>query len=960
MDNAEANNNPAAAAAATQAGSAAPEPQQAATPEHDGAASAGQAADTPADDSAADAAATPAAVNDTDAATRAATQLPINGLAITNADELTQLARAALSQGQASLFNSDGTPLDPAAQAAAVSAALNAFPGTAGLNLTGLLAQSPAGVLNPAALQNPANALAMDSNALNALLLSINPTSGTLNLAGQFGGQNSGLSLSMLGDVSSFGGAAAAGAGGLGYNTAVGMSNISNAGAMGLAGGDIDEDAPVGKGNTSSGNKQLSSRYRGVCWNKKNKRWQAAINSGGKYIYLGSFTNEDDAARHFDRAAIKIRGKKAKLNFHYHEYVDADGNLLEDIVLTGAGTDGKEPGKPPSTSGPKSAGGRASKGGMGAADAAYSAAATPDYLTAAGGMGFGSNGGAGLGVGDLSLLAQPGLAAQQAALLGGLGGLNAAAAGGHLGWGGRGLDGVEGLLGRGKGIQIVNVNDLQALLPKGCNFENMVNPPNAECSSMFGVVYKNELTGQRGAALYTGFRFHVFGYYTDENDAKQTCTRSMELLAEDRQIRGSAADGSGLTDASGLARGLEGFTGLQGALNPAGTGSAADQEQLIAALGLQGVRAAGLLPAGAVSVGGANANVLGTLIGVVDPARLAPGTSGGTGVGVVSSLGEYDIARAAQLAQQAAAEQGVNITSVSMSFPPLSVGLPTLSVGLPTPLSVGLPTLSMGLPVAASTGGTAGEGAAAEAELQAKLQQIMQQQGQQQQGVDTQQQGQQQQTGAAADGGMFARLANLDMAQLRQQLLEQQQHQGSGEGQDATAADAKAAALRTAASIEDIVAAVTAGSGTKRPLGNAGSGGVVTSTPWPEGLTGLLGAVNPAAAGAVAAAEDPVVSGAKRQKTDANSNGAGQQPAATAPAAGPAAAAGPVPASGAAGLGGSNGGAVSANAVAAIGDADGSAGGHALWANLQNVGLQDALKALSAVAQSQQQQGAHS
>jgi hypothetical protein len=30
----------------------------------------------------------------------------------------------------------------------------------------------------------------------------------------------------------------------------------------------------------------LTSKFTGVCWNKKNKRWQASINSGGKCVHL--------------------------------------------------------------------------------------------------------------------------------------------------------------------------------------------------------------------------------------------------------------------------------------------------------------------------------------------------------------------------------------------------------------------------------------------------------------------------------------------------------------------------------------------------------------------------------------------------------------------------------------------------------------------------------------------------
>ncbi|KAF6261340.1 hypothetical protein COO60DRAFT_1636923 [Scenedesmus sp. NREL 46B-D3] len=132
---------------------------------------------------------------------------------------------------------------------------------------------------------------------------------------------------------------------------------------LGSAGGSGSE--PIGiKQFTASSKKQLTSKFRGVCWNKKNKRWQAAINSGGKYIYLGSFTGENDAARQFDRAAIKIRGKKAKLNFPASDYVDEKGNLLEDFELPppagsgkaatagGSSTKSAAPKAPPSSSRP--------------------------------------------------------------------------------------------------------------------------------------------------------------------------------------------------------------------------------------------------------------------------------------------------------------------------------------------------------------------------------------------------------------------------------------------------------------------------------------------------------------------------------------------------------------------------------------------------------------------------------
>lgn len=66
--------------------------------------------------------------------------------------------------------------------------------------------------------------------------------------------------------------------------------------------------------NSQKRRTQTSSKFRGVCWNKRDQKWKAYIKHHQRRISIGNFTAEVAAAKAYNVKSLELHGEFASLN----------------------------------------------------------------------------------------------------------------------------------------------------------------------------------------------------------------------------------------------------------------------------------------------------------------------------------------------------------------------------------------------------------------------------------------------------------------------------------------------------------------------------------------------------------------------------------------------------------------------------------------------------------------------
>jgi len=62
-------------------------------------------------------------------------------------------------------------------------------------------------------------------------------------------------------------------------------------------------------------NRATTSRFKGVKWRPREKKWAVNIRHSGRQHHLGYFKNEAEAAFAYDHASMKFHGEQGRTNF---------------------------------------------------------------------------------------------------------------------------------------------------------------------------------------------------------------------------------------------------------------------------------------------------------------------------------------------------------------------------------------------------------------------------------------------------------------------------------------------------------------------------------------------------------------------------------------------------------------------------------------------------------------------